>query len=369
MNNDQEVELPILSQAPSNLALIDFPLKPETYQHLPPQFLQYIGAFLYSQYDNENTLRLYHAGLERFLVFLKVKAVNLDNLKIALNSVLIRHYQQSLQNPDDALKDNPWASFNDISNETVDLYLSPVRRLMDYLVKVGVLDHDPASIVRRVGMKNKAELGVPKWFNDQQWEAIIETLKNLPEHTPKKKQRKVQMNFSIMFAYAMGLRVNEQISHTQSNILHDGNRWYLNIVGKGNRARQLGLTTLDNTALNALEIYRREQHLPMLTTELALEPIPLMPAAIIHTEAPNKALSAQAADKQFKGFLKKDVLPKFYQTEDIDHYYETRWPKSRHALRHTRATHAAQTQTPLWLKKFLGHEHLDTSSVYYHIET
>ena len=93
-------------------------------------------------------------------------------------------------------------------------------------------------------------------LSDKQWQMVLATTKELAEQNPKRHKRTL---FMLQMLYSMYLRISElaaskRWSPKMSDFFRDGNEdWWFKTVGKGNKMRQIAVST---EMLEALKHYR-----------------------------------------------------------------------------------------------------------------
>jgi len=353
---------------------IQIPFKPGTFEHLDDIGIYQAATFARTKSENsKDTARRYLTELQKFMVYMKQ-----SNMKIKdIDTMFLMDYQHELTEPSESLLNNKAVSFNAVSEETADQYMNVIRSFMGYLHSQGILAINPSTNVPTIGLKNTYAEDEVKAFTKEQWTAVMDTLSAMPENTPGQRNKAARLRFCIKFAYAMALRINEHKKLSQHEIIQKRGDYFLKIRGKGKRARTLGLSTVDEVAINALTEYRTYLGLPDIPNS---EPIPLLPTiypVVIKKKGPNKGtiindkpVSEDNWRDQFKQFIKNDVMSYLYGNEDHDEkvrIYNNEWSHlTPHSLRHTRITHLVDMKKDLlWVQKFAGHERLDTTSIYF----
>ena len=361
-----------LETTPGHWTEIPLPFRPGTFEHLSSQELKEAALFIQlKSLRSEDTKRRYLNEMEKFLFWVKWSG------HTALNEWVILDYQQALISPSPELQQNTLVSFKPVSPETCDQYVNVVRSFLTQLHNKGLLNYNPGKHVPRLGIKQQSALKNSKHFTTDQWKVVLATLEALPEETLGQRNRRAQLRFCLLFAYAMGLRIKEHASHSHQHIVQYKGAWVLNVIGKGLRARRL---TLDDFALDVLSEYRSFLKLPYFPNNESLPLLPTRKPVIIKTRGPNKgtvinakAISKQVWEEHFKNFLKNDVM-QYLAPDNPDlqkQVFDNEWfHLTPHSLRHTRITHLVeQGKDLLWVQKFAGHEKLDTTRHYFNVET
>lgn len=361
-----------LEVSPGKFKEVHVPLTPGTYEHLSQHELFEVCTFLRMKgLRSEDTHRKYVSEIEKFLVFLRHEKIR------HLNEWVLMDYQNVLLNPNEALRQHPLVTFNPLKAETVDQYMNVIRSFVRYLADKNLIDYNPAKQLPNLGVKEEHVSDTMKLFTHEQWDVVKATLDALPYNTPGEKNRAERLRFCILFAYAMAFRIKEHATHFHYHIVKQQDEWFVKIIGKGKRARKLGLTTVDNIALQALQRYRRFLGLSEMPQGEELPLLPSIHPVVIKRRGPNagisintKAVTKSNWQDQFKRFIKEDVVQFLYGDNEKlkQQSFMEEWQHlTPHSLRHTRITHMVEMgKDLLWVQKFAGHERLDTTQRYFH---
>ena len=147
----------------------------------------------------------------------------------------------------------------------------------------------------------------------------------------------IRNNTIITLFLNCGLRLSELISINIKDI--DFNKNILTVIGKGNKERTI---YLNKRVLKAIKLY--------LSTKKVIDL--------------NSPLFVDNRDKRITKFNVEKICRKAYKLAGLEEYGYT-----VHSLRHTAAKYLYQsTKDILVVKKFLGHERLDTTQLYMHLD-
>ena len=178
----------------------------------------------------------------------------------------------------------------------------------------------------------------------------IEPTVRLPKYLKLDDARKIQKIFNISNSrnyirdntiitlfLNCGLRLSELANINIKDI--DFNNRTINIIGKGNKER---IIYLNKTAINSLKKY--------LNTKKVIDF--------------NDPLFQNNRNKRISIYSIEKICKKAYKLAGLEEYEYT-----THSLRHTAATYMyKKTKDILILKEFLGHESLDSTEIYMHLE-
>jgi len=258
---------------------------------------------------SENTLQAYRSDLYAFAVWLSQKSVSITDAQ----SIDILNYlsEQGTR-----------------SARTSARRLSSLRRLYEYLVREGQMNHDPAAKI------DSPRLGrpLPKSITEEEVEALI----NAPDTASALGLRDRAM---LEVLYATGLRVSELIGLRLSQVnLRQG---VVRVMGKGNKER---LVPLGEEAVQWLEKYQREARLSLFKLEAN---------DVMFPSNRGKLMTRQT----FWHAIKRYALVAGIQKN-----------LSPHVLRHAFATHLLNHGADLRVvQMLLGHSDISTTQIYTHV--
>ena len=258
---------------------------------------------------SDNTLSAYRSDLHSFANWLE-------------------KHGNTLQSAEDGDLRSYLASFNNQSVRTLARRLSSLRRLYGYLVREGMMSHDPSARVEspRLGRP------LPKSLTETDVEALLEA----PDITTSLGLRDRTM---LEVLYATGLRVSELIAMTSLQVnLRQG---VIRVIGKGNKER---LVPLGEEAISWLQKFLSEAR-PDLVKHRSVN-------ALFPTQR-GKAMTRQAFWYLVKRYARQASISK---------------PLSPHVLRHAFATHLLNNGADLRVvQMLLGHSDISTTQIYTHI--
>lgn len=367
-NLNQQFEL-VINHQNHGVTRVLIPFRAGSWEHLATHELQELVLFIELKGSRSSATRSqYIRQVERFAYWLHHCGHGV------ITEWSVQAYQKFLLDPQ-PIGDGS-ILFEPVGQETCDQYFAVIRSLISFLSEKGVLSHNVARSVKRLGISNRTAIEGIRAFSLRQWQIIQDTLDGLPTDTEGQRNRKAQMRFIITFSYETALRVGELHGHTLKNIHRISNTFALDIVGKGRRARRL---TLSEHAIQAIYDYRDHCR---LDRDSPFEPVPLLPkrrGVVVVTKGPNKgvhigpSMSTKGWLKQFRDFLRVDVMEHlapgdpFKQAEIFASEWSVFTP---HSLRHSRIAHfVLEGRELLWIQRFAGHEKLDTTTKYYSLAT
>jgi integrase len=130
--------------------------------------------------------------------------------------------------------------------------------LMRYLVQSHYLQFNPLSLIRRkVSHQSKVEWyrlnGIERILEDDEWQALLDTLQALPEESARERDEKARLRFMIAMLYLLGLRIDELANHSWSSFRLISQRWWFYLVGKGDKG---GKIPVNDALLDEVKRYR-----------------------------------------------------------------------------------------------------------------
>jgi len=258
---------------------------------------------------SENTLSAYRSDLLAYARWLNQKGVRLGEAQDAD----LRDYLGSFKQP---------------AARTLARRLSSLRRFYIYLVREGLMQHDPSARVEspRIGRP------LPKSLT----EAEVEALLNAPDINTSLGLRDRAM---LEVLYATGLRVSELTGLTLTQInLRQG---LVRVIGKGNKER---LVPLGEESLDWLQRYLKEGRPDIVKNKT--------PDALF----PNRR--GEAMTRQAFWYL----IKRHAQAAGVSKAL------SPHVLRHAFATHLLNHGADLRVvQMLLGHSDISTTQIYTHV--
>ncbi len=268
------------------------------------------------------------------------------------------------------------------SDRTVRLSKEVVKTFYTWLVDSGHLDANPCAARNKrnaTGAFNQQTI-MERIIPDHLMQHLLESIDaGLAQSSEEERFKWERMRWVIRLYAGTGIRLSEGLGHWNGRqfVLHrmgdvkpnpGRTRWFLNIVGKGNKPRQIEL--FDDT-MGALRRFRRFLALPALPGHQ--ESTPLIPRVDLESGINVSSLDSifRAAFAQAASTLpaKLDQPPYYGDKDVLGHDLSALENASAHWLRHTHTTS--------FLKKFdgdlkrtmlrLGHADVNTTMQYLHV--
>jgi site-specific recombinase XerD len=326
--------------------------------------MEAINAWLGEFTDSPQTLRHYQKEAERLLLWALLQRQK------ALSSLTREDclaFQGFLTNPQPvadwcgprAPRMSPcWRPFRGpLSAASQQTALLVIHSLFSYLVKAGYLAGNPLALVRRRNRVNSvAHQPVERFLEQDQWQALLETVEDLPKDTTRQTQHYERTRFLVALLYLLGPRVGEVATHSMGSFREVRGRWWWFVTGKGKKQDRV---PVNGDMLEALQRYRCFFNLSPLPIPddrtpliLSLKGTSGISANMIYRII--KDLVAQAADR----LAEKDPQRAVHLRQASTHWF-----------RHTSITHQAQNGISLDLLRYSArHAKLDTTSHYLHTD-
>lgn len=232
-----------------------------------------------------------------------------------------------------------------------------------WLVNAGYLAGNPLSLSRQRTKKVKPR--ITRYLDPCLWQEVKNFIEKLPRESAREQAHYFRTRWLFTLLYLGGLRISEIPGNSMGNFFcrRDKNgreRWWLEILGKGDKIRLIPAT---NELMEELARYRRNLGLspfPSANEEMPLV-LPLgkslkpLTRSALHTIV-KKVFVGTAASLRSKG-------EKYVARADIVEQASAHW------LRHSAGSHMADQHLDLRLiRDNLGHESLSTTSQYLHVD-
>lgn len=330
-------------------------------------------AWLARYADTPATLASYRKEAERLLLWC-VHQRGLAMSSLTHEDLLL--YERFLADPQPAERwvmtarqrpgrDSPhWRPFaGPLSNASQRHALSIINAMFSWLVEAGYLAGNPLSLGRR-----KRRVGPRKtnrFLPQEHWDEVKATIQAMPTGTVREQARAVRCRWLFSLLYVGGLRVSEVTSGSMGGFYSQRDRsgverWWLEIVGKGDKPRIVPATAELMTELMG---YRKVNGLSALPVSGDGRPLVL---PIIGKEKP---LARSAVHEIVKGVMRATADRLRARGSDWEAAAAQIEAASTHWLRHTAGTH--MTDAGLDVKAVrdnFGHATISTTSIYVHSE-
>jgi site-specific recombinase XerD len=231
-----------------------------------------------------------------------------------------------------------------------------VKGLLGFAEQTGYLRRNPAALVRNVRAPSASR--ITRYLTQDAIALAVDTVATRPAASPAAVKRRERDRFLLVAFAHTGARLNEIVGAAMGSIYTEGNdRWWLDVVGKGNKPRRLPVPP---DMLDAFRRYRQAFDLAPQTSRTDRTPLVLSSRtrglARITDEAASEAIKAVFADAAQVADARggADTAATLRQA-------------SAHWLRHSMLTNHANNGVQLkTLQDTAGHANIATTAAYLH---
>lgn len=226
-----------------------------------------ISTFLSEYKDSPETLRSYTKEIERLLLWcIHVVKINVSSLR--RNHLL--EYQEFLKDPlpkkiwcgPSASRQTKLGCINEnwrpfvkgLGNASINKALTILDSFFNYLVQANYLIGNPLAMDRRRKKKNKSSQNIiDRYLELDEIHATLESLLEYPTNDEKQKFQIIRARYIILLLFYTGLRIAEAANHRMGNFLQREENWFLRVIGKGKKLREI---PIPDELLAALKTFR-----------------------------------------------------------------------------------------------------------------
>jgi len=233
--------------------------------------------------------------------------------------------------------------------------------MFSWLVNAGYLAGNPLSLSRQ--RSRRAAPRVTRLLDGELWSCVKQTVDRMPRETERQRAHYFRTRWLFTLLYLAGLRVSEVCENTMGAFFarrdREGEeRWWLEVVGKGDKTRLVPATT---ELMVELTRYRRES---------GLAPIPLpgeQTPLVLPIGRSRKPLTRAALHLILKDVFSRASNELRQRGDEYAARADQLTRASAHWLRHTAGSRMADGALDLrHVRDNLGHESLKTTSQYLH---
>lgn len=329
-----------------------------------------IVAFLHEYKDSPETLRSYAKEIERLLLWcIHVVKINISSLR--RNHFL--DYQEFLKTPapkklwcgpsvaklakDDSINPN-WRPFvKGLSNTSIKKTLKIIDSFFNYLVQTNYLIGNPLAVDRRRNRRLQTKPSIiDRYLELDEIYTVLNTLEKYPVKAEVEKFQVIRARYIILLLFYTGLRIAEVANHKMGNFLQRENNWFLRVVGKGKKIREI---PVPDELLEALVEFRQTVELPSPLPKFR-EFTPLIPRQNL-----KQSITPRRIDQILRWAFNLGAIA-----------LEAKEPRkasklkaaSAHWLRHSYVTYLLEAGAPLKVaQENAGHSDIGTTMHYSHI--
>jgi site-specific recombinase XerD len=231
-----------------------------------------------------------------------------------------------------------------------------VKGLLGFAEQTGYLRRNPAALVRNVRAPSASR--ITRYLTQDAIALAVDTVAARPAGTPAAIKRRERDRFLLVAFAHTGARLNEIVGAAMGSIYTEGNgRWWLDVIGKGNKPRRLPVPP---DMLDAFRSYRQAFELHPQTGRTDRTPLVLSSRsrglARITDEAASEAIKAVFADAAQVAADRGDADTAATLRQASAHWL-------RHSMLTNHANNGVQLKT---LQDTAGHANIATTAAYLH---
>ncbi|MCK5894905.1 MAG: tyrosine-type recombinase/integrase [Endozoicomonadaceae bacterium] len=242
--------------------------------------------------------------------------------------------------------------------KSTDQIITVLSSFFSYLHITGYILGNPASGFDKTGEKFARGHAEPRYFFQDEWQAVLDTMSAYPERSKRQQREKARLHYIIAITYGAALRQSELAQHSCRDIRTDNQGdLTLHIHGKGRRLRTL---PLNKAMLQSIIRYRQFHHV----SDFSRDEFPLAPRLYPTTQESDnyRTITPRQIRKWFSQFM--EFCAHRVEPDNKDLADRLRG-KTFHSLRHTALSHLAKVMDIEDLSIFAGHESITTTQQYY----
>lgn len=331
---------------------------------------QAISSFLREYKDSPETLRSYAKEIERLLLWcMHVAHINISSLK----RDHLLDYQVFLKNPHpqkqwcgpstarytkQGVVNDHWRPFvKGLSPPSLKKTLRIIDSFFNYLVQTNYLVGNPLAVDRRRKRRTQGKSKViDRYLELDEIQAALKGLSQYPTPSPVKQFQVIRAQYIILLLFFTGLRITESATHTMGNFLQREGNWFLRVIGKGKKLREI---PVPDELLAALADFRLHIGLPSPQPQFR-EKTPL-----ISMQNLKDPITPRRIDQILKWAFHLGAL-------ELEFEHPRKASKLRsasaHWLRHSYVTYLLESGASLKVaQENAGHSDIGTTMLYYHI--
>jgi len=335
-----------------------------------------VTAWLARYADSAATLATYRREVERLILW---AVLQLGKPLSSLTHEDLLAYERFLADPQPAARwvltgskklarSHPeWRPFaGPLSPRSVRQALVILNALFAWLTEAGYLAGNPLALARRRRAPAKAR--ITRYLSHDLWETVKDTVAAMPTDTARERLHAARCRWVLTVLYLGGLRASELTATSMGAFFcrrdaQGTERWWLEVTGKGNKARLVPAT---DELIAELARYRRAHGLPPTPQFGETRPLVL---PVIGRAGSEKALSRGALHlvlKEVFGMAAERLRERGPEWEPQAAVLAS---ASAHWLRHTAGSHMTDQHVDLrFVRDNFGHSSLSTTSGYLHSE-
>ncbi|MHB1947566.1 MAG: tyrosine-type recombinase/integrase [Gammaproteobacteria bacterium] len=329
-----------------------------------------ISTFLREYKDSPETLRSYAKEIERLLLWcIHVARINVSSLR--RNHLL--DYQDFLKNPapkkswcgpslsrlnKDGSINQGWRPFvRGLGGNSVKKAIKILDSFFNYLVQSNYLIGNPLAVDRR--RKKRLQAGpriIDRYLELDEIFAVLDALTHYPIQHADNQFQIIRARYIILLLFYTGLRIAEAAQHTMGNFIQREGNWFLRVIGKGKKLREI---PVPDELLNSLAEFRLKVDLPSPQPQFR-EKTPLIPMQNL-----KQSISTRRVNQILKWAF--NLGARTFEIHQPRKASKLR-SASAHWLRHSYVTYLLDSGAPLKVaQENAGHSDIGTTMLYRHV--
>ncbi len=328
----------------------------------------WLGEFI----DSKNTLISYTQAAERFYGWLRYHGKVLHEV----SRDVIQYYQRFLQNPQpfeiwcgpavakrfpDGSPNPNWRPFvRGLSTQSINLNLSILKAMFDYLVASGYLERNPFRLIRKTSANEVKDQPIERFLTAAEFkEILLGYIERMPRTTELEIREYYRSKWLFVLLYLTGCRRSEIINAKMSDFVFKRNQWWLKVIGKGNKYGEIPVT---NELFSALIEYRQANNLDSYPNQTEKD------IALIFNLRNRTSITDDSVLYKIIKKICNNIADELRNTDPAKAF---KFEKvSTHWLRHSSATAQVDAGIDIRIvKKNLRHSQLETTMKYQHTES
>lgn len=328
-----------------------------------------ISSFLIEYRDSPDTLRSYSKEIERLLLWcIHIAKKNISSLR--RNDLI--EYQEFIKNPEpksqwcgsavnklakDGSFNKNWRPFvKGLGNSSIRVTLTILDSFFNYLVQTGYLEGNPLAIDKRRKKRNSSNNKViDRYLELDEIHAVLNSLSNYQLSNDKQIFQALRARYVILLLFYTGLRISEAANHTMGDFVQRENNWFLRVIGKGSKTREI---PIPDDLLKALSDFRLKMDISSPCPEFK-EVTPLIPMRNL-----KQPISTRRIDQIIRWAF--DLGASSLEKNEPRKASKLR-SASAHWLRHSYVTYLLESGAPLKVaQENAGHSNVGTTMHYAH---
>lgn len=329
-----------------------------------------IATFLDEYKQSPETLRSYAKEIERLLLWcIYVGKVNISSLR----RNHLTQYQEFITNPlpqkiwcgpsvarikKDGSINSAWRPFvKGLGDNSKHKAMKILDSFFNYLVQTNYLTGNPLAVDRRRkrGQNSKPKI-VDRYLELDEIQATLAALSEYPVDDDKSEFKVLRARYIILLLFYSGMRISESADHCMGNFLQRENYWFLRVIGKGKKLREI---PVPDELKAALADFRLKSGLATSEPRFQ-EKTPLIPMQNL-----TQAISSRRIDQILKWAF--SLGANMFEPDKPQKASKLR-QASAHWLRHSYVTYLLDSGAPLKVaQENAGHSDIGTTMLYRHV--